>query len=190
MAKTAEAVIKLLKKEANPQNVAMLQRFFKTGPGQYGEGDVFVGLRNPQVRAAAKENPSLPNNEIAKLVKHKVHEYRFLGLVMWMNNYNRKTTNATQRQKIYDLFMEHKQYVNGWDLVDCTVPSVVGKHLFQQDPLDKAGILTTLADSSVLWDRRIAILASFWWIRQGSLDMTIKLSNQLVNDEHDLIHKV
>lgn len=162
----------------------MSQKFFKTGPGQYGEGDVFIGLTVPKIRQFASQHRHTPVKEIAMLLRSPIHEIRLLALIMLVNLYRRSP--ETQREKIYRLYLKSiKKFINSWDLVDVSAPHIVGAHL-QNRPKD---VLYDLARSHSLWERRVAMLSTFAFIRQGSPKVALDIATLLVKDQHDLIQK-
>ena len=169
---------------ANPKIAEHSQRFFKTGKGEYGYGDVFIGIRVPELRKLAKKYIDLNFTETKKLIKSKVHEERLTGLLILMNKYQ-KSKDEAKKNKIYDVYTKHFKYINNWDLVDVTCPRIVGAHLMDKD----RSILYQWVESDHLWTRRIAIMANWWFIRSGDLNDVFKLSKILLKDEHDLIHK-
>lgn len=180
---TVEIIRTKLQKLADKEKAKILQRFFKTGPGEYGEGDIFLGVNVPMLRKLAKEHDAIPLNETIQLLKSPIHEERLLALLLLVRVFS-KGDEALQK-KIYDLYLKHTRYINNWDLVDLTAPNIVGTYL-----LDKSRKpLYALAKSNDLWKRRIAILATLSFIRQNDFDDTLKISNTLLTDEHDLIHK-
>ncbi len=174
---------KELHKSSDPVRAKHSQRFFKTGPGQYGEGDVFLGLTMPQVRVIAKKYfKEVTLSEVQELVKSKYHEFRMCALVMLVYKYDKF---PAERKEIYDFFLKNTKYVNNWDLVDVTIPRTVGAYLVDND----RKILYRLVKSSDLWERRIAVLATFAFLSKGDFKDSLKIAEILLNDEHDLIHK-
>ena len=175
-----------LREAAEPERVPEIQRSFKTGPGGYGEGDVFLGVRVPAVRVVARRHTGLSLEDITKLLRSPIHEERLAALVILVRRYGR--ADEQQRQRIYDLYLGNTAHVNSWDLVDVSAPHIVGAHL-----LDRRGaehrVLERLASSPSVWERRIAIMATFAFIRAGQYDETLRLARVLLDDEHDLIHK-
>ena len=174
-----------IKKASDPLRAEAVSRFFKTGKGEYGEGDVFVGLTVPQSRVLALTYKELPLSDVKKLLISKVHEERLIALLLLVHNF-KKGDKAT-RKEIYDLYLSHTQHINNWDLVDLSAEYIVGMHLFSNPSALK--ILTKLAHSELIWDRRIAIMATFHWIKKGTSDMTFTISDILLHDNHDLIQK-
>ena len=183
MPTTLAAVRKSLRDAGNPKDAVFLQRFFKTGPGQYGEGDVFLGIRVPASRALARQCADLPFADVEKLLHDKYHEARLLALILLVGRYERG--DNAERQRVYRAYLANTDCINNWDLVDLSAPSIVGAHLESRSraPLDK------LAKSKDLWERRIAIVATYWFIRLRQFDDTLRISTALLGDTHDLIHK-
>ena len=176
-----------LKALANPNRAFGLQKFFQTAKGQYGEGDVFLGLTVPEVRKVAAKYKNLSFQEIEKLTSSKFHEFRLCGLVILTLQF-KSSKDHLDHQKIFNFYMKQAKagYVNNWDLVDVTAP-IIGNYLVgQKDPYP---FLEKLSRSKSLWDRRLAIIFTFAFIRAGELDPTIEISQRLLKDEHDLIHK-
>lgn len=159
------------------------QRFFKTGPGQYGEGDRFHGLRVPAVRKMALRCQQLSLEQIESLLHSAFHEERFLALLLLVRNYS--FGDASSQKTIYDLYLNNTKYINNWDLVDSSAHLIVGPWLENRDRAP----LYQMAISPSLWEKRIAIMATFHFIRQRDFDDTLELAEILLNDTHDLIHK-
>ena len=182
---TYRGVISELASYSNRADAQFLQRFFKTGPGQYGEGDVFIGARMGPIRAVAKKYKGLSLAEIQKLLDTKVHEHRMCGLVMLTLKYPK--ANVSERQNIYDFYLKnlYKGRINNWDLIDVTCPRVVGQHLLDK-PKD---ILYDLARTEDLWQKRVAIISTATFINNGDSAVTLDLSKILLSDPHDLIQK-
>ncbi len=176
-------VQKALRALASPEIAANLQCFFKTGPGQYGDGDVFLGIKMPQLRELAKQYRDATLATITTLLESRYHEERMLALVLLMSFY--EAADEAARQDAYNLYLRHTHRINNWDLVDVSAPRVVGRHL-QERPRK---ILYQLARSPLLWERRIAILATAWFIRLDDFDDTLKIAEILLPDDHDLMHK-
>ena len=174
----------MLRSLANPADAAFLKGFFKTGPGQYGEGDRFLGIRVPVTRRVAREFGSLPLAGVTTLLSSRWHEERLLALVILGGRYARG--DDVERDRIYRLYLASTSRINNWDLVDVSAPHVVGAHLATRSraPLDR------LAQSGSLWERRIAIVATHWFIlRRGEIATTLRIAGALLDDPHDLIHK-
>jgi 3-methyladenine DNA glycosylase AlkD len=177
------AIQRELENLADPGHAAILQRFFKTGPGEYGEGDRFRGLRVPVLRKLAKKFSDLPLNAAVSLLQSVFHEDRLLALLILIQRYY--PGDAALQGEIHRLYLEYRAYVNNWDLVDASAPHLLG-HFLRDRPKDP---LTRLAASRILWDRRMAIIATFDFIRQGNYDETLKIARLLLSDPEDLIHK-
>ena len=176
-----------LKALANPSRAFGLQKFFQTAKGQYGEGDVFLGLTVPDVRKVAAKYKHLSLSEIERLTSSRFHEFRLCGLVILTLQF-KSSKDPLDHQKIFNFYMTQAKagYVNNWDLVDVTAP-ILGAYLVgQKDPYP---FLQKLSRSKSLWDRRLAIIFTFAFIRAGELDPTIETSQRLLKDDHDLIHK-
>ncbi len=172
-----------LHRHADKKRAKILQGFFKTGPGEYAEGDVFLGLTAPIMRELSRKFKALPLSEVTKLLKSAIHEERMIALLILIEQYRK--ADAKGKEKIYRIYLSHTKYINNWDLVDVTVKDIVGAHLFEKSkaPLYK------LAKSKSLWERRIAIIATSYFIGRNQFDHTLKISELLINDQHDLIHK-
>jgi 3-methyladenine DNA glycosylase AlkD len=177
--RTSEAA-RRLRDFASEERAAVNRRFFKTGAGQYGEGDEFLGVSVPNLRTVVREFRSLTRDELLPLLHSKWHEERLLAVVILTEQYKRGDRDA-----IYALYLANTKFINNWDLVDTSAPQIVGAHLFERSlaPLRK------LAKSKSLWERRIAIIATQHFIRQGDFDETLSLAALLLRDREDLIHK-
>lgn len=174
---------KHLRKLASKEKAAILSRFFKTGPGQYGEGDVFLGITVPKIRKTAKLYKDLILPEIKKLLRSKYHEERMAALFMLLTQY--KKGGEHLKNKIFRLYLANTRHINSWDLIDLTTEHIVGKYL-KDKPKD---LLYELASSKNLWKKRIAMLSTFTYIKEGDCTETLKIAKMLMNDDHDLIHK-
>ena len=172
-----------LRQLASRQDAAILQSFFKTGPGEYGEGDVFLGIRMPVLRKLAKEYEHLSIRHAATLLQSQHHEARMLALLILVRIYKRSDEDGKKR--IYDLYLASTRYINNWDLVDLTAEHVVGDYLRERNRAP----LRRLAKSKDLWERRIAILSTFSLIKRTEFGETLHIAAILLKDEHDLIHK-
>ena len=174
---------KELKKLSNPQKAKVLQGFFKTGKGEYGEGDIFLGLTVPQSRKIAIKYKEISFDEIKKLLQSKIHEERLIALLILVHRFE-KGTDA-DKNKVYNYYLKNTKYINNWDLVDLSADKIVGHYL-----LDKSkNVLFKLARSNNLWERRISIVATYQFIKDGRYQETLTISKMLLNDTHDLIHK-
>jgi 3-methyladenine DNA glycosylase AlkD len=183
MTLTAAAIRSRLRKHAIPGNVAILQRFFKTGPGEYGEGDRFIGVKVPGIRSVCRECGDATENVVLQLLRSTVHEERLLALLMMVDRFQRGDEPA--RRRIYQTYLAHTSFINNWDLVDASAAHIVGRWL---SPRSRAP-LTRLARSSSVWERRIAMVATYAFIRDGEFTDAFRIADLLMQDDHDLIHK-
>jgi len=171
-----------LQQLADSKQKEILQRFFKTGVGEYGEGDVFLGIKVPVQRKVAKKYQTLLSLvDIETLLKSKIHEYRFTALILLEHCYQK----ADDKKTFFNFYIHNTQYINNWDLVDISAPKIVGDYLLDK-PRD---ILYQFARSNSLWEKRIAIIATMTFIKQNDFTDTLKLAKILLNDKQDLIHK-
>ncbi len=168
---------------ASPEVAVVLQRFFKTGPGEYGAGDILLGIRVPPLRALAKQHRGAGLATIATLLDSRYHEERLFALLLLMQWY--QAADGGGKQAAFDLYLGNTAHINNWDLVDVSAPHIVGRHLEQRS----RAVLDTLARSPLLWERRIAIVATFHFIRRNDCTDTLRLAQILLHDKHDLIHK-
>jgi 3-methyladenine DNA glycosylase AlkD len=180
---TATAIKRRLRAHAKTDGVVILQSFFKTAPGQYGEGDRFIGVKVPGVRAVCRECRGAPLAEVLKLLRSRIHEERALALLMLVDAFT--AADEGIRRQIYNLYLANTAFINNWDLVDCSAAQIVGGWLRDRSTAP----LTRLARSKSLWERRIAMLATFDGIRRGEFDDTFRIAHLLLHDDHDLIHK-
>ena len=178
----ANTIKQALDQQANPEKRAILQRFFKTRPGEYGEGDIFIGLSVPQQRAIAKTYSTLPLPAVLELLRSKVHEHRLTALLIMVAHYT--TGDEQTKKRVYQAYLRHTQHINNWDLVDLSAPKIVGDYLLDKD----RGILMTLAEQG-LWEKRIAMLATYTFIKQGETKDCFALAKRYLSEEHDLLHK-
>lgn len=185
---TAAQVQAELARLADPAQAAVLSRFFKTGPGEYAEGDRFRGLKTPQVRATVKRAEALPLAEIARLVESLWHEDRATGLLLAVRRFERAKALAVRRE-LFDFYLAAAKAgrINNWDLVDITAPQIVGGWLRERP--ERVRTLDRLARSALLWERRIAVLATLHFIRCREYGDTVRLATRLRDDPHDLMHK-
>lgn len=183
----AVGVKKALAALAVPKRQSDLERFFKTGPGEYGEGDIFIGVTVPQSRSVAKQFSQMPISELQKLAKSKIHQERFVAEII-LQNYFEKAKTQQERKEYFDMWMSwlYAGYINNWDLVD-VVGFRFGSHL--HDQANHMKLLKKLASSKVLWERRTAMIFAGSFIRLGNYHPTLEIADQLIDDEHDLIHK-
>lgn len=183
MVKTVKTLKKVIKEKQNPQKARVLQSFFKTGKGQYAEGDIFYGLSVPESRVLAKEFQDVAFEEIPELLHSKIHEERLIALFLLIEKFQKG--DALQKKKVVDFYLDSTAWINNWDLVDTSAYKVLGEYLLEKE----TKILTRLVQSKDLWEKRIGIVATFAFIRKGRLDETFRLAKILMKDNHDLIHK-
>ncbi len=182
---TAKQFVEKLKKYQSDEELKKIQRYFKSGEGQYGEGDKFMGVKMGQLFSLAKEFSGMPVSEIEKLLESPIHEVRAGGVSIMDKESRNKKITASRRKEFYDLYMRRHDRINNWDLVDLGCLYMTGSYLFDKP----RAILYKLAYSKNIWERRTAILSTCYFIRQGDLSDTFKIAEILVNDKEDLIHK-
>lgn len=180
---TAAFVLSEILSMANPEKATFLQRFFKTGPGQYAEGDVFLGLVVPLTRSIAKANKQTPLSELQLLMESEYHEARLCALLIVMEQFKKAT--QTERKALFDFYIKNASRINNWDLVDVTCPHVVGVYLLDKD----RSLLYELAESDNLWEQRIAMVSTVTFIRNREYTDTLALAERLMTHTHDLMHK-
>ncbi|MDO8509418.1 MAG: DNA alkylation repair protein [Nanoarchaeota archaeon] len=176
-------LIKEIKSLENPAKAKVMQGFFKTKPGEYGEGDIFIGLTVPQSRILAKKYCLISFEDINILLKSKIHEERLIALLILVNNYQK--ASEPEREKIYSFYLSNTSKINNWDLVDLSADKIVGHYLNDKSK----DILYELSKSENIWERRISIIATFHFIKNNSFENTIKIAEILLQDKHDLIQK-
>jgi 3-methyladenine DNA glycosylase AlkD len=170
----------------NPERAKNLQRFFKTGKGEYGEGDVFIGLNNPQLHELTKKYFNLNFQEIQELLNSKIHEERLLSLLVLVKQFQKAKKDHKTQYFIYNLYLNNAKKINNWDLVDLSAPKILGEFLFRNQD---QSILRQLAQSENLWERRISIISTLTFIKNRKFGETLAIAELLLNDKHDLIHK-
>ena len=178
-----------MQKLKNPKKAKLLQRYFKTGKGEYADGDVFLGIIVPEQRKAAKKY-DLSLDELQKLLSSKIHEYRLTALFILVDKY--KEADEKLKKEIVDFYLKNTKNINNWDLVDLSAPNILGDYLVTSKhsmQLPDRKILYKLANSHHLWEKRIAILSCFAFIRKNQFDDSLKIAEILLKDKHDLIHK-
>ncbi|MCC5941227.1 MAG: DNA alkylation repair protein [Balneolaceae bacterium] len=180
---TNEDVLNDLKAIADPEIAEHSKRYFKAGPGEYGEGDQFLGIRVPDQRKIAKKYRELDLHSVEKLITSEFHEVRLTALFILVNKY--KKASEKHREEIFGFYLDHLDYVNNWDLVDSSAKYIAGHFLFEKD----RSIIYKLADDESLWKRRIAVLTTSYFIDQNDYSTTLELCEKLISDEEDLIHK-
>ncbi|HEX6099957.1 MAG TPA: DNA alkylation repair protein [Thermoanaerobaculia bacterium] len=172
-----------LRAAANPDHARVARSFFKTGPGQYGEGDQFLGIRVPVLRTFVRSHQTLSLEDVEKLLQSKWHEERLVALLLLVRRYERG--DDAEREAVYALYFRRMAHIDNWDLVDSSAPYIVGAHLRDRDRAP----LYTLAQSPSVWERRIAMLATQHFIRRGEFRDALAIATLLLHDPHDLIHK-
>ncbi len=183
---TSEQFKQELSKYINPQKAKSYQWFFKTGNGEYGEGDKFLGVVIPDIRKVVKRNYKQVNLEEAeKLLHSKFHEHRMAALLIFVLKLRSNKLSEQESSDIYDIYLRNTQYINNWDLVDVSARDIVGQFIINKD----RSILYKLAKSKLLWEQRISIIATAAFIRHSQLDDTFKLAQEFINHKHDLMHK-
>jgi 3-methyladenine DNA glycosylase AlkD len=182
---TAAFVLHELKSVGSPEKAAHLSRFFKTGPGQYGEGDCFLGVIVPQTRAIAKLNKAMPFGELQKLLDSPWHEARLCAFLILVYRFQDRKATADEKEEIFHFYLQQIHRCNNWDLVDLSCRDVVGEYLVDKDRT----ILYELAASGYLWAQRIAIVSTWAFIRRSNFTDTLMLAKQLMTHKHDLMHK-
>ncbi|GHS95651.1 DNA alkylation repair protein [Synergistales bacterium] len=181
----AEFIIQELLSVANPEKANFLRSFFKTGKGQYAEGDVMLGIVVPLTRDVVKKCPELPFSEIQLLLDSEYHEVRLAGLLLLVKQF-KKAKGEEEKKKIFDFYLRNARKANNWDLVDVTCRDVIGLYLL--DKTDRSA-LYRLVESDNLWEQRIAIVSTWTFIKNYQFDDTLAISIKLLNHKHDLIHK-
>lgn len=169
----------------SPKKAALCARFFKTGPGDYGEGDVFIGITTPELRGVVRRYDDLPLAEVERLLQSREHEYRMAALLLLVSGFGRG--DAAARETIHALYLRNVERINNWDLVDASAEHIVGAWLDGRP--EKTAELTKLARSPLLWERRIAMVATFHFIKAGRADEAFDVAELLLADKHDLMHK-
>lgn len=172
-----------LKNLAEPEKVTAYQRFFKTGVGEYGEGDIFLGLTGPKTRSVAKKYARASDLDLQQLLQSKIHEERLCALLILIKQFQKG--DEKKQKLIFDFYLQNTFNINNWDLVDLSAPNIVGSFLLDKE----RKILFSLAKSENLWERRIAIISTFTFIRNNQFQDSLQIAERLLSDKHDLIHK-
>jgi Predicted DNA alkylation repair enzyme len=180
---TSEFILKELQSVASEEKAAHLMRFFKTGKGQYGEGDLFFGIVVPIQRNIAKANKATPLTELSLLLKNKYHEARLVALLILIEKY--KKANDAEKEELHNFYLNHTSGVNNWDLVDLSCPTIVGDFLLDKD----RSVLFSLAESNNMWEQRIAVVSTMTLIRKSEFSEILLLAKKLMDHKHDLMHK-
>jgi 3-methyladenine DNA glycosylase AlkD len=173
----------IVKNHSNKEQGIFLQRFFKTGKGEYGEGDIFAGIKVPVSRKIANQFKDLSFTDLQKVIKSKIHEERLISLFILVARY--KKADEKEKEKIFNFYLRNISYVNNWDLVDLSAEKIIGAYLIDKDKR----LLFDLVNSNSIWERRIAIISTFYFIKANQFAATLKISELLLKDKHDLIHK-
>lgn len=171
------------RKLANNKKAKILSGFFKTGKGEYGYGDIFLGIMVPDIRNFAKKNSKINLNEVKFILRSKYHEERLLALFLLVNKFQKE--NDDERRKIFEIYFKNIKYINNWDLVDQSADKIVGKYLENKDKK----IIEELAESENVWEKRIAMISCFAYIKDGKADFSLKIAEKLIFDKNDLIQK-
>jgi 3-methyladenine DNA glycosylase AlkD len=179
-----ENLKKDLGKLADLKKVKILRNFFKTGIGEYGEGDIFIGVTVPKSRIVARKYKNLSLKDVKKLLHSKIHEERLVSILLLVEKY--KQASDSERNEIVKYYLENAKYVNNWDLVDLSAPKILG--IFLLEKKDRS-VLYKLCNSDNLWEKRISIISTYEFIRKGQFEDTLKISEILLKDKHDLIQK-
>ncbi len=182
---TAKNVLHRLKELSDPHKASLYLRFFKTGNGQYGQGDQFLGLTNPKIHSVVREYKQLPLNEVAQLIQNPFHEARVTAALILVDQYQKADENG--KAEIFKLYCQSFKFINNWDIVDLSAYKITGDYIFNHPNLQTK--INTWIKSKHLWTRRIGVMSTFTYIRKNQFDLTINICEQLLNDSHDLIHK-
>jgi 3-methyladenine DNA glycosylase AlkD len=174
-------IIKDLQEVAKEDKISKFQSFFKTGKGEYGEGDIFIGISVPENRKVVKKHKNASLEQIQELLQSKIHEHRLCGLLIMVDQYQK----TKQKEDIFNFYLKNISRVNNWDLVDSSADKIIGAHIFQTDKK----LIYKLVESKNLWERRIAVISTFYFIKKGQFQDTLKIAEILLNDDEDLIHK-
>lgn len=182
-----EKIIRELKSQASKSKALSFMRFFKTGVGEYAYGDIFIGVSVGDIRKIAKKYKMISLNSISKLIQSPIHEVRFLALIILVEQF--RLADENDQERIYQLYLKKTKYINNWDLVDISAHKIIGAYLFLLKNKQKIKILKILANSDNLWERRISIIATWYFIKNSHFDYTLIIAKILLNDEDDLIQK-
>lgn len=170
---------------ANSDNASLFKKYFKCIPGGYGEGDSFVGIKNPPIKAIAKANINIDIKNLRKLLQHKIHEIRLLALYIFQFKFKSKKTLEQEKDDLIELYLNNTKYINNWDLVDVSAYHIIGAYFFDKSD----DTIISLSYSDYLWENRIAMIATFYHIRKNNFKLAIHIAENLINHEHDIIHK-
>ena len=191
MKKTAEELISAMQILENPEQRKVLMGFFKTGKGQYGEGDEFLGLKVPETRAFVKEYRDLPLPEIQKLLVSRWHEVRLCGFLILVDQYNSRKAAAENKEAILKMYLSNTRRANNWDLVDLSCYNILGKWLVESETAkkEKLRLMDKLANSDSLWEQRISMVSTMATLKAGDASYTLRYACHHLNHKHDLMHK-
>lgn len=181
----ANDVLTALEKHASPADAAFLERFFKTGEGEYGAGDVFIGVRVPQTRQVAVQFKAISLTDIEALLESPIHEMRLCAVIIM--TLQAKRADASHLKALAELYLRRTDRINNWDIVDTSCRDIIGEYILQNP--EKRRLARRLARSDNIWERRIAMISTWQWIRAGHLGPTFEIAELLIGDTHDLIHK-
>lgn len=171
---------------SDPERARNSQRFFKTGPGEYGEGDIFLGLTNPQLRELTKKHFDMDYQELQELLNSKIHEERLISLLILVKKFQKAKKDHKTQYFIYNFYLSNAKRINDWDLVDLSAPKILGEFLYKSQD---QSVLRQLALSKNLWEKRISIISTLTFIKNRKFGETLAIAEILLKDEHDLIHK-
>jgi len=180
-------IIENLIKLKNPEKSKILQKFFKTGVGEYGEGDIFLGIKNPDLRKIAKEKINLDFFNLQKLISSKYHEARLLAVMILVYQFE-KTKVLNYKKDIFNFYLKNIKYINNWDIVDLSCYKIIGNYIYNFD-LEKIDILYNFSKSYNIWERRISIISLLYFIKNNNFSDALKICKILINDKEDLINK-
>lgn len=178
-------ILSTLQSLSSTERAERTKRFFKTGSGSYSEGDQFIGIRVPELRALAKTCLDCSVQQVSFILQSPIHEQRHLALLIWTYQYKASKSSPEIRQQIYDAYIAHSAWINNWDLVDTSTPHIMGEHLLNRD----RSILHQWVQSNNLWERRMSILATWAFIKKNDFADTLSIATKLLEDQEDLIHK-
>jgi len=185
MSGLTEQIIEALREKAIPEKASFLPKFFKTGPGEYGEGDLFLGVTVPDQRQIAKQFfKEISLEELTRLIQHPIHEIRLTGLLALVYRYE-KTKSESEQKELVDFYLSQLDFVNNWDLVDSSCYQILGHFYWKKEKT----LFYELADSGHLWRQRVAMISSYFWIKKGEFADALALAGRLKNHSHDLMHK-
>lgn len=180
-------ILEEIKSLADEAQAKHLLRFFKTGKGQYGEGDLFLGIKVPITRSVAKKYyKSISLEEIDELIKDSYHEVRLLALILMVFIYEKPDTTDGLKKEIFELYLKNVQYINNWDLVDLSCPKIIGNFVYENKSFET---IYKLADANHLWSNRIAVVSTYYFIKRGDFSLILELSEKFLIHKHDLMHK-